>query len=96
MTTIIVDDEVQWTQLPPIPGFVPPTIRQLLAGPLDPRADCYVCEGKPMMLWAEMDYAEDWSTYPIREVHPFHPVLHGKQISEAEFRTLVKAMHCIS
>jgi hypothetical protein len=32
---------------------------------------------------------------PIREVHRFYPMLHGRKITELQFRTLVKAMHCI-
>jgi hypothetical protein len=42
-----------------------------------------------------MDYALDWSAYPIREVHPFYPILNGKKITEIQFRTLVRTMHCI-
>jgi hypothetical protein len=95
MTTIIVDDEVHWDQPPVPPGFVPPTIRQSLAEGFDDEAEFFVCEGKPFVVWPMMDYALDWSAYPIREVHPFYPILNGKKITEIQFRTLVRTMHCI-
>jgi hypothetical protein len=77
-------------------NFVRPTIRERLERGFGPEAGFYVAEGNPIAIWPDWDYAEDWSAYPIREVHPFHPVLHGKKITEAEFRTLVKAMHNLS
>jgi hypothetical protein len=96
MTTIIVDDEdVQWTWTPRDPNFVPPTIRQLLAEEFSPEADFYVCDGQPYVVYPMWDYATDWSGYPIREIHPFYPVLHGKKITEAEFRSLVRATQAI-
>ena len=95
MADIIADDgEVHWSWTPKDPNFVPPTIRQNLAEAFDPEADYFVVEGHPVMLFGMMDYAEDWSTDPIHEVHPF-TTFRGKKITEAEFRTLVKAMHCI-
>src|ERR1700733_1139497 len=95
MITIIVDDDIPWVQLPVPPGFIPPTIRKLLARSFDDDVDFYVCEGKPFEVWADLDCAYDWSAYPVREVDPFHPVLNGMEITELQFRTLVKAMHCI-
>jgi hypothetical protein len=94
MTTIVTDDELG-TRLPPPPGFVPPTIRERLAKGFEPEASFYVCEGRPHVVWGSWDYAENWSAYPIREVHPYHPVFHGEEIPEAAFCKLVKAMHCI-
>jgi hypothetical protein len=46
-----------------------------------------------LALFGMMDYAEDWSAHPIRELHPFIPLKYGKEITEEEFRTMVKAMH---
>jgi hypothetical protein len=77
-------------------NFVRPTIRESLERGFGLEAEFYVAEGSPIAVWPDWDYAENWSAYPIREVHPFHPVLHGKKITEAEFRTLVKAMHNLS
>jgi len=28
-----------------------------------------------------------------RDVHPFHPIIHGKEITEEEFRERVKGIH---
>lgn len=96
MTTIIVDEDggcMIGTLLPPPPGFVPPTIAKSLADGFDGQADFYICDGRPIAVFPQMDYAEDWSVHPFGEVHPFHPILHGKEITEEEFRTIVKAMH---
>ena len=96
MTTLMVDVDdgcMMGTLLPPPPGFVPPTIAESLEHGFDGQADFYVLNGKPIALFATMDYAEDWSVHPIRELHPFIPVLYGKEITEDEFRTMVKAMH---
>jgi hypothetical protein len=96
MTKIFVDDDVPWSWTPEDPNFVPPTIRKLLSEEFSPEADFYVCDGRPYVVYPQWDYATDWSEYPIREVHPFHPVLNGKKITQAEFRTLVKAAHWIT
>jgi hypothetical protein len=52
-----------------------------------------VLNGKPIAVWPDWDYAEDWSKYPIRENHPFIPVIYGKEIMDAEFRASVKERH---
>jgi hypothetical protein len=96
MTTIIVDDDdVHWSWTPRDPKFIPPTIRELLAEEFSPEADFYVCDEQLYVVYPNLDYATDWSAYPIREVHPFYPVLHGHKISEAEFRGVVQAKHAI-
>jgi hypothetical protein len=94
MPTIIAEPE-PGTRLPPPPGFVPPTIRQLLQGGFAPEASFHVLEGRPCVVWGDWDHAEDWSRHPIREVHPFAPLLSGSEVTEAQFRTLVRAMHAI-
>ena len=95
MTTIIDDDDVHWTWTPRDPNFVPPTIRESLAEKFSPDAEFYVADGQPFVVFPDLDYAEDWSAYPIREVHPFYPVLSGQKIPEAEFRSVVRTMHAI-
>jgi|ERR1700687_4699788 len=99
MTIIMVDDDdddvrASWT--PRDSKVVPPTIRQSLAEEFSSEADFYVCDGQPHVVFPMWDYAEDWSAYPIREVHPFHPMLHGKKVTEVEFRSLVRAMYAIA
>ncbi len=96
MTTIIVDDEDPGSWTPKDPNFVPPTIPALLAEAFSPEADFHVCNGQPYVVYPQWDYAEDWSQYPIREVHPFYPILNGTKITEAEFRTLVRTTHGLS
>jgi hypothetical protein len=88
MTTIMVDDEPE-TRAPPPPDFIPPSIRERLAEGFDTEAEFSVVEGQPYVLWANWDHAQDWRAYPIREVRPYHPAFHGKQISESEFRAIV-------
>jgi hypothetical protein len=95
MSTIFDGDDIEWVRFPAPPDFVPPTIRQLLARGFDEGAKFYVCDGRPFVVWPMLDWALDWSVHPVREVHPFYPVLNGKKITEREFRTLVSAMHCV-
>jgi len=96
MTILMIDPDdgcMMGTKLPPPPGFVPPTIAESLAHGFEGEADFYDLHGKPIALFPMWDYAEDWSEHPIRELHPFIPILYGKEITEAEFRVLVKARH---
>ena len=95
MTIIFDDDEIHWSWTARDPKFVPRTICQLLAEEFSPDAEFYLCDGQPCVVYPDIDYATDWSAYPIREVHPFCPVLHGHKISEAEFRGVVQAKHAI-
>ena len=94
--SIFVDEDggcMMGTMLPPPPGFVPPTIAKSLEYEFGEEVYFYDLNGRPVALFGLMDYAEDWSKYPIREVHPFVPLKYGKGITEEEFRTMVKAMH---
>ena len=72
-----------------------PTIREQLAKPFEAEAEFIVHQGRPFVVWAEWDYAEDWSRYPVREVHPFEPYFKGQKVTETEWRALVKAMHAV-
>jgi hypothetical protein len=89
----MVDDEDGGSWTPKDPNFVQPTIQALLAKAFDPEADFYICDGQPYLVYPQWDYAQAWSKYPMREVHPFYPVTKGTKITEAEIRTLVKATH---
>ena len=94
--TLIYDTDdgcMTGTMPPPPPGFVPPTIAQSLGQSFEEDVSFYLSDDAPIALWSDCDYAEDWSTHPIREIHPFIPVLYGKEISEAEFRARVKEIH---
>lgn len=95
MTTIVTDpdDEDLWIQLPVPPGWVPPSIRESLARESEVEATYYVCDGIPIKLLAELDLASDFSTHPIKEVHPFYPLFNGKRITKGEFEARVKAIH---
>ena len=99
MTTLMTDPDdgcMMGTVLPPPPGFIPPTIAESLARGFDDETSFWVCDGKPIALWEMWDYAENWSKHPIDEIHPFIPVIYGKEIAEAEFKALVKALHSLS
>lgn len=97
MTTLMIDPDdagcMTGMRLPPPPDFIPPTIAESLARGFDNETDFYVIDEKPIALWPDWDYAEDWSEYPIREMHPFIPVIFGKEITETKFREFVKARH---
>jgi hypothetical protein len=96
VATIFIDNDDHSTWTSRDPNFVPPTISELLAEEFDQAADFYVCDGQMYLVFPDWDYAEEWSAYPIREVHPLYPVLNGKKITEAEFRTLVREIHHLS
>jgi hypothetical protein len=96
MTTIIVDDDFPGSWTPKDENFVQPTIQAQLAEKFSPEADFYSREGQPYVVYPQWDYAEDWSAYPIREIHPLAVVLGGTKIAEAEFRTLVKTIHGVT
>ena len=73
--SIFVDEDggcMMGTRLPPPPGFVPPTIAKSLEEEFGEEVYFYDLNGRPVALFGLMDYAEDWSAYPIREVHPFY------------------------
>ncbi len=91
MQTIIVDeDDPVWER---VPGWVQPTIPEMLAEGFREEAEFYLCDGEPYVVFTMSDYAQNWSTEPVQEVHPFYPCLHGTKMTEGEFRTLVKAKH---
>jgi hypothetical protein len=94
MTALMIDPDdggcMAGTRLPPPPGFVQPPIAESLLQGFDDQTEFYVMDGRPIAVWPDWDYAEDWSIHPIRELHPFIPVIYGKEITEAEFRTSVK------
>jgi len=98
MTILMVDPDggcMMGTRLPPPPDFVPPTIAESLARGFKGEPEFYVLNGNPVARWPMWDYAEDWSKHPIRELHPFIPVLYGKEITEVEFRALVNERHTL-
>jgi hypothetical protein len=94
--TIMVDEDggcMMGTLLPPPPGWVPPTIAESLAHGFDEQTVYYDYEGRPVALWPDWDYAEDWSVHPLRELHPFIPLIYGKEITQEDFLRMVKAIH---
>lgn len=96
MTTIIVgdDDDDRGTQtgelLPPPPDFKPKPIRDRIGEPIDPEGECCSLDGRPCILYADLDYAEDWSGEFIREIHPFL-LIGAPNITIEEFWNLVRA-----
>ena len=93
MTTSTRNSEAGIRGAPPAGSF-PPTMRQLLTAPFSAGADYVVWQGRPCMIFADWDCAQDWSQYPVREV-PLHLAMHGGVISEWKFCRLVQAMHAI-
>jgi hypothetical protein len=92
MPTVMVDpDDVQWVECEPTPGFKRIPIRERLTEPLHAEAECYVLAGRPHLLFASWDYAEDWSGEYVREVHPF-AVLAGQEIGEQKWRARLQQL----
>jgi len=67
--------------------------RELLEERFEPEAEFYVNGGVPYVVFPDWDYAERWGAKPMREVHPFVPIIRGTRISEAEFRARVREIH---
>ena len=87
MQTVMVDpDDVQWVECEPAPGFKPIPVRERTNEPIPAEAECYLLEGRPHLLFANWDYAEDWSGVYVREVYPYFVVLSGHSIGEPDWR----------
>lgn len=93
---VIISDPEPGFRLPPPADFVQPSIRQQLSKPFTDDACFYVLNGRPCVVYPDCDYAEDWSAYPVREIHPLGPIIDGQEVTETEFRQLVRAMHAIA
>jgi hypothetical protein len=92
MVTIVADSE-PGTRLPPPANFKPQPISECIDEVLAPDAECYALNGAPCLLFADLDYAEDWSGTYVRELHPFLVAICGKSISAEEFWRLVREQH---
>jgi hypothetical protein len=64
-------------------------------GDSTPTRNSTLRKGRPYAGWCDLDLIIDFGCAPPHETHPFIPCWKSKKDSEAEFRTLVKAMHCI-
>ena len=96
MPYLMIDDDggcMMGNRTPPDPDFKPPTIAESLARGFEGGAEFYDLHGKPVVVWPDWDYAEDWSRHPIGELHPFAPIVYGKEVDEAVFRERVRALH---
>lgn len=67
--------------------------RELLAKGFGPEADFYLHDGIPYVVYPMSDYATYWGPGPVREIHPFVPVVRGAKINEDEFRARVRGIH---
>jgi hypothetical protein len=65
----------------------------MLAEGFTSEAEFFLCDGEPYVVFTMSDFAQNWSTEPVREAHPFYPAIHGTKMTEADFRALVKAKH---
>ena len=63
------------------PGLGPATIPEMLAEGFREEAEFYPCDGEPYVVFTMSDYAQNWSTEPVQEVHPFYPCLHGTKMA---------------
>ena len=68
--------------------------RELLAKGF-PGGVFWIKHGVPYVVFPDWDYAERWGAGPVREVHPYWPVLGGARISDTEFRAKVREIRGI-
>jgi hypothetical protein len=86
----VISDGLEHSGLPAVSKR---SYSELLEHAFEPEASFWIKNGIPYVLWGDWDYAEDWGGPQMREVHPFVPVTHGKEIGEGEFRLLVRRLH---
>jgi len=78
--------------LPCMPADRP--VRERLDEPLGEEGEFRVVDGRPCMLFASWDYAEDWSGEFVRTTDPL-VVGGGLRLSRSEFWALVRTVHGI-
>jgi hypothetical protein len=88
----IISDALEHEELPRPHGK---SYCELLEHQFEPEASFWVKDGMPYVVWGDWDYAEAWGGAQMQSVHPFGPIRGGKEISEPEFRQLVRDIHGI-
>ncbi len=95
--TPVLSDDALSSQSPPDPpkNFVRPTVAESLTRDIaDKNADFYIIDGRPIVVWTDLDLAFDYSTDPIREISAF--VIFGERDNKVDadmFSKKVKEIH---
>jgi hypothetical protein len=88
--TIMVDPEDRGVIAgTPIPGWKSKEVLSHLAEPIPEESEPCVPDGRPCILYANWDYAEDWSGETVRELHPF-TLIGAPKLTVDEFWALVR------
>lgn len=91
----VISDDLLTGQPPltPPPGWIPPTISESLHRESnDEGAEFYLVDGRPCVVKPDLDLAYDYSTHPLKEIHPFI-VIRGTKIDRDMFIEKVKQAH---
>lgn len=98
-STIVLSDDLLasddpyvggWTKRPD--NWVEPTMEERLARDFDADAEFYLVEGRPCVVWTNLDLSYDYSVTPPREIHPFI-VIRGESINLEIFKARVREIH---
>lgn len=95
--TSLFSDDALSSRSPPDPpkNFVRPTVAESLTRDIaDKNADFYIIDGRPIIVWTDLDLAYDYTTDPIREISAF--VIFGERDNKVDadmFSKKVKEIH---
>jgi hypothetical protein len=91
MPTIIVDPEDRGVMTgDPIPGWKPKRVLDCLDEPIPEEGDPCALDGRPCILFANWDMAEDWSGEFVNpNLHPF-TLIGAPKLTIPEFWALVR------
>jgi len=96
---VVLSDDLLTSDESPVGGWtarsddwVEPTMEERLARDFNSDADCYLVDGRPCVVWTDLDLAYDYSVAPPKEIHPFM-VIGGEKIDFETFKTQVRRIH---
>lgn len=98
-STIVLSDDLLRSDEPYVGGWtkrpddwVEPTMEERLARDFDADAEFYLLDGRPCVVWTDLDLSYDYSVAPPREVHPF-TVIKGEHVDRETFKARVREIH---
>ena len=90
---VLTSDELSigsWTKRPG--DWAEPTMAERLKHDFDADAEFYFVDGRPCVVWSDLDLAYDYSVAPPREIHPF-TVIEGSAVDLDRFKAYVREIH---
>lgn len=79
-----------WTKRPD--DWVEPTMAERLERDFDNDPNFYLLDGRPCVVWTDLDLAYDYSVAPPRELHPF-TAMDGERVDREVFKARIREIH---